>query len=150
MAASELEFFLFTDTYAELHAQGYRALSPVSPYNEDYHIFQTTKEEDVMRAIRTGLNAAGIPVENSKGEASAGQEEINVRYGEVLDASRRARGGEERGEGDRLVEGQVGHLHGEVRHEAGRVVEPPAPVAPRARTGSRRSSTRARPTACRS
>ena len=63
------------------------ALSPVSPYNEDYHIFQTTKEEDVMRAIRTGLNAAGIPVENSKGEASAGQEEINVRYGEVLTAA---------------------------------------------------------------
>ena len=87
MAASELEFFLFTDTYAELHARGYRTPSPVGPYNEDYHIFQTTKEEDVMRAIRTGLNAAGIPVENSKGEASAGQEEINVRYGEVLDAS---------------------------------------------------------------
>jgi glutamine synthetase len=87
MAASELEFFLFANSYEELHAQGYRGFRPVSHYNEDYHIFQTTKEEDVMRAIRTGLNAAGIPVENSKGEASAGQEEINVRYGEVLTAA---------------------------------------------------------------
>jgi len=50
----------------------------------DYHIFQTTKEEEVMRAIRTGLQGAGIPVENSKGEASAGQEEINVRYADAL------------------------------------------------------------------
>jgi glutamine synthetase len=87
MAASELEFFLFTDTYAEAHAGGYRGMNPVSAYNEDYHIFQTSKEEDVMRAVRTGLNAAGIPVESSKGEASAGQEEINVRYDEVLTAS---------------------------------------------------------------
>ena len=84
MAASELEFFLFTDTYAEVHAKGYRGMNPVSAYNEDYHIFQTTKEEDVMRAIRTGLNGANVPVESSKGEASAGQEEVNVRYGEVL------------------------------------------------------------------
>ena len=55
--------------------KGYRGLEPISPYNEDYHIFQTTKEEDVMRAIRNGIHGAGIPVENSKGEADAGQEE---------------------------------------------------------------------------
>src|ERR1044072_7436844 len=42
-----------------------------------------------MRAIRTGLQGAGIPVENSKGEASAGQEEINVRYAEALEMADR-------------------------------------------------------------
>jgi glutamine synthetase len=62
-------------------------MTPVSPYNEDYHVFQTTKEEEVMRAIRTGLNGAGIPVESSKGEASAGQEEINVSYADALAAA---------------------------------------------------------------
>jgi glutamine synthetase len=85
--ASELEFFLFRDSFAELHAKGYRGLAPISPYNEDYNLFQTSKEEEVMRAVRTGLQAAGIPVECSKGEASAGQEEINVRYGMALDAA---------------------------------------------------------------
>ena len=80
MAATELEFYLFRDSYEQAHAKGYRSLDPVAPYNEDYHIFQTSKEEEVMRAVRTGLNAAGIPVENSKGEAWAGQEEINIRY----------------------------------------------------------------------
>jgi glutamine synthetase len=87
MMASELEFFLFTDSFEAVHAAGYAGLNPISPYNEDYHIFQTTKEEEVMRAIRTGLNAAGIPVESSKGEASAGQEEINVRYDGALAAA---------------------------------------------------------------
>ena len=82
--ASELEFFLFTESYEEAHAKGYRGLSPVSAYNEDYHILQTTKEENVMRAIRNGLQGADIPVENSKGEADAGQEEINVRYADAL------------------------------------------------------------------
>ncbi|MBP7000332.1 glutamine synthetase family protein [Amaricoccus sp.] len=84
MMASELEFFLFRESFEEVQAAGYRWPTPISAYNEDYHIFQTSKEEEVMRAIRTGLNAAGIPVENSKGEASAGQEEINVRYAEAL------------------------------------------------------------------
>ncbi|TDK38904.1 glutamine synthetase [Rhizobium deserti] len=82
--ATELEFFLFDQTYDSARENGFRNLKLASAYNEDYHIFQTTKEEEVMRALRTGLQGAGIPVENSKGEASAGQEEINVRYAEAL------------------------------------------------------------------
>ncbi len=82
--ASELEFFLFRESYEEALDKGHHNLTPISGYNEDYHIFQTTKEEDVMRAIRNGLEGADVPVENSKGEAAAGQEEINVRYAEAL------------------------------------------------------------------
>ncbi len=82
--ASELEFFLFRESFEEAQAKGYSGLNPISAYNEDYHIFQTTKEEDVMRAIRNGLQGADVPVENSKGEADAGQEEINVRYADAL------------------------------------------------------------------
>ncbi|MEM9783743.1 MAG: glutamine synthetase family protein [Pseudomonadota bacterium] len=87
MMASELEFYLFRDSFEEAEAKGYRSLTPISPYNEDYHVFQTAKEEDVMRAVRNGLYAAGVPVENSKGEAWAGQEEINVRYSDALDTA---------------------------------------------------------------
>ncbi|MCO6178794.1 glutamine synthetase family protein [Ciceribacter sp. RN22] len=82
--ATELEFFLFDQTYDDARMSGYRDLQLGSGYNEDYHIFQTTKEEDVMRAIRKGLQGAGIPVENTKGEASAGQGEVNVRYADAL------------------------------------------------------------------
>ena len=82
MMASELEFYLFRNAYEEI--AGGAAPDPISPYNEDYHIFQTTKEEEVMRAVRNGLNGADVPVENSKGEADCGQEEINVRYADAL------------------------------------------------------------------
>ena len=84
MMATELEFFLFADSYETSQQKGYRDLKTVSAYNEDYHIFQTTKEENVMRAIRNGLQGAGVPVENSKGEACSGQEEINVQYSDAL------------------------------------------------------------------
>ncbi|NRA87706.1 MAG: glutamine synthetase [Rhizobiales bacterium] len=84
MMASELEFYLFNDSYEDAEKSGYNALNKVSAYNEDYHIFQTSKEEDVMRAIRNGLYGAGIVVECSKGEASAGQEEVNVKYDTAL------------------------------------------------------------------
>jgi glutamine synthetase len=92
MMATELEFFLFENSYEglrdSLQAHGaIRDLKPVSAYNEDYHIFQTTKEEGVMRAIRNGLYGAGIPVENTKGEAEAGQEEVNYRYSDALDTA---------------------------------------------------------------
>ncbi len=82
--ASELECFLFNQSFEAANESGYRNLQLSSAYNEDYHIFQTTKIEDVMRAIRNGLVGAGVPVENTKGEASAGQEEINVRYAAAL------------------------------------------------------------------
>jgi glutamine synthetase len=82
--ASELEFYLFDESYETAHAKGYRDLKTAGNYIEDYHIFQTTKEEAVMRAIRNGLEGAGIPVENSKGEWGPGQEEINVRYADAL------------------------------------------------------------------
>ncbi len=84
MMASELEFFLFRTSFEEAAAAGYRGLEPISAYNEDYHIFQTTKEEEVMRAIRLGLAGADIPVENTKGEADAGQAEVNVAYSDAL------------------------------------------------------------------
>jgi glutamine synthetase len=82
--ATELEYFLFKESYEEAQQGGYANLQTFGAYNEDYHIFQTTKEEDLVRAIRNGLQGADIPVENSKGEASAGQGEINVRYADAL------------------------------------------------------------------
>ena len=64
-------------------------LKTAGTYIQDYHILQTTKEEGVMRAIRKGLQGAGIPVENSKGEWGPGQEEINVRYADALEMADR-------------------------------------------------------------
>jgi glutamine synthetase len=82
--ASELEFYLFDEDYRAIHDKRYRNLATAGYYIQDYHIFQTTKEEEVMRAVRKHLEASAIPVENTKGEWGPGQEEINVRYADAL------------------------------------------------------------------
>ena len=82
--ATELEFFLFENSYDTIRQKGFRKLKPISGYREDYHILQTTKEEPIMRRLRNQLAAAGIPVESSKGEAETGQEELNIRYDEPM------------------------------------------------------------------
>ena len=87
MMATELEFYIFENAYENLRDGGLSALKPISGYNEDYHLFQTTKEEGLMRAVRNGLYGAGIPVENTKGEADAGQHEVNYRYSDALDTA---------------------------------------------------------------
>ena len=84
MMATELEFFLFERTYDEIRKGGHRDLAPLAGYNADYSIQLTTKEEHVMRPIRNLLVEAGVPVENTKGEAETGQEELNIRYADAV------------------------------------------------------------------
>jgi glutamine synthetase len=87
--AAELELYCFRETFEEARARRYQNLTPVSTYLEDYHILQTTKEEPLVRAIRNGMEGAGVPVETSKGEWGRGQEEINLVYAEALEMADR-------------------------------------------------------------
>lgn len=87
--ASELEFYIFADSFAAAREKGYRSAKPAGWYIEDYHILQTSKEEELVRAIRNGMDGAGIPVESSKGEWGPGQAEINLVYAEALEMADR-------------------------------------------------------------
>ncbi len=87
--ASELEFFLFKESYAEAHEKGYENLTPTIPYILDYHILATTMDEQYVGPIRRGMQGAGIPIEFSKGEAWYGQHEINVRYADAITSADR-------------------------------------------------------------
>jgi len=82
--ASELEFYLFNQTYHSAFQSGYRDLQPSSDYRIDYHVMQPTRDEPLMRSIRNNMTAAGVPIESSKGEWSRGQHEINFTYTEPL------------------------------------------------------------------
>jgi glutamine synthetase len=86
---SELELYLFKESFEEARHKHYHGLTPVSGYLEDYHILQTTREEPLIRAIRNGMEGARVPVEFSKGEWGKGQEEINLRYAEALEMADR-------------------------------------------------------------
>jgi glutamine synthetase len=87
MFGSELEFFLFRETYAEAHAKHYHDLTPSVPYILDYHILAASFDEPFLRAVRTSMKTAGMVVESSKGEAWAGQHEINFRFRDALRAA---------------------------------------------------------------
>jgi glutamine synthetase len=87
--ASELEFYLLDEPYEAAREKRYHAMKYASWYSEDYHIFQTTKEEGLIRALRNNMDACGIPIETSKGEWGPGQEEINFKYAEALDMADR-------------------------------------------------------------
>jgi len=88
-AASELEFFLFDDTYRDAHAKGYAGLQPAGWYIEDYHLLSTARVEPFVRAARCALGDSGIDVENSKGEWGRGQHELNIRHRDVLEMADR-------------------------------------------------------------
>lgn len=83
MGAAELEFFVFAETFDTAREKHYHDLQTFGGYIEDYHLFQGTKVEGLLGAIRRHLNGSGIPVEFSKGEWGAGQEEINIRYSDL-------------------------------------------------------------------
>lgn len=83
-AATELEFILFRNTYEDAWNKAYRGLTPANQYNNDYSILGTARVEPIIRRIRNCMEAAGIQVENSKGECNLGQHEINFRYGPAL------------------------------------------------------------------
>jgi glutamine synthetase len=84
---SELEFYLFRDSFEDLAERGYREARPSSSYIMDYHMLQTTKDEWIIRKIRNDMLGANIPVEFSKGEFGKGQQEINITYADALDAA---------------------------------------------------------------
>ncbi len=87
--ATELEFYLFRDSFAEAADKHWRGMVPHSATIEDYQLLQTSREEYVIGRIRNQMVDAGLPVEFSKGEAGVGQHEINITYGDVLETADR-------------------------------------------------------------
>jgi glutamine synthetase len=90
MAGVEIEFYAFDETYESARAKHYHDLTSMGSYIEDYHIFQGTKEDALVGAIRRGLDASGVPVEGTKGEWGPGQQELNTKFSEALEQADRA------------------------------------------------------------
>jgi glutamine synthetase len=83
-AGTELEFLVFLDTYEQAWQKGYRDLRPANLYNVDYSLLGTARVEPLIRRIRNSMAAAGMRVEDSKGECNYGQHEINFHYADAL------------------------------------------------------------------
>ncbi len=100
-AGTELEFMVFRDTYEEAWHKGYRELRPANLYNVDYSLLGTARVEPLIRRIRNSMAAAGMVVEDSKGECNFGQHEINFRYADALRTADEHVDLQERRQGDR-------------------------------------------------
>jgi glutamine synthetase len=83
-AGTELEFIVHRDSYEDAWRKGYRDLEPANLYNVDYSLLGTARVEPLVRRIRNSMSAAGMRVEDSKGECNLGQHEINFRYSDAL------------------------------------------------------------------
>jgi len=68
MAASELEYYMYEDTYRQAFEKGYvqNKMKATGDYLEDYHLFQTSREEKYTRTFMNHLKLSGIPVTNTK------------------------------------------------------------------------------------
>jgi glutamine synthetase len=88
-AGSELEFIVFEDSYEEAWDRRYQGLTPANRYNVDYSLLGTARVEPLIRRIRNSMAAAGMRVEDSKGECNLGQHEINFHYSDALTAADR-------------------------------------------------------------
>lgn len=84
MAASEVEYYLYEDSFRQAAEKEYNHLTPMGWYIEDYHMLQGAREEKFNAKARYHLKHSGVPVETSKGEWGHGQHELNVRYSDVL------------------------------------------------------------------
>ncbi len=87
LAATELEFMIFRDSYEAAWAHGYRGLTPTTRYNVDYSLLDTARIEPLLRALRNGMHGAGLDVQDAKGECNLGQYEINFNYKPALETA---------------------------------------------------------------
>jgi len=83
-AATELEFIIYEDSYEQAWDRGYRDLTPANRYNVDYSLLGTARVEPLLRTLRNHMHAAGLRVEDAKGECNLGQHEINFHYTDAL------------------------------------------------------------------
>ncbi len=81
---TELEFIVFKDSYEDAWRKGYKDLDPANLYNVDYSLLGTARIEPLLRRIRNTMAAAGLEVEDAKGECNFGQHEINFKFDRAL------------------------------------------------------------------
>ena len=89
LTASELEYYLFTNSYGAASSQHYYGMQPIRPYIIDYHARESVREAEFQGALRQHLNRSGIPIEGTKGEWGFGQMEVNLKPSSAIEMADR-------------------------------------------------------------
>ena len=75
--ATELEFYLFQESFQQAHHKKYRRLTPGYHRRGDNDILVTAHLNNFLASIRDAMAALGWPAETTQGEGGVGQAEIN-------------------------------------------------------------------------
>jgi len=87
LAGVELEFRVFTESYAAAEAAGWSRLTPATRTGVDYALVGLERMAALTRRLRRETVAAGLRLESARGECAPGQYEIVFRYAEALAAA---------------------------------------------------------------
>jgi len=86
LVASELEFYLFDQSFSALADDDYRVLRPYHHRHGDNDLFVTGIAGDFLSRLVADAAQAGIVVDQIQGEGGPGQLEVNVRPADPLRA----------------------------------------------------------------
>jgi glutamine synthetase len=85
--ATELEFYVYEDSYAESLRQGYRGLSALYHRNGDNDVLVTGFLDQYLRPLRLAMAELGRPAESTQGEGGVGQAEMNFPAGPPVETA---------------------------------------------------------------
>jgi glutamine synthetase len=75
--ATELEFYVYADSYRQSFTKQYRDLSPLYHRSGDNDALVTEFLDQYLRPLRLAMAELGLPAESTQGEGGVGQAEIN-------------------------------------------------------------------------
>jgi glutamine synthetase len=132
--ATELEFYVYEESYPQSFRQGYRGLSPLYHRNGDNDVLVTEFLEPYLRPLRLAMAELGVAAETTQGEGGVGQAEMNFPPGAPIQAADRhalfkhaakaiaqqhSRAVTFMAQPDQVQAGSGCHLHVSLRDEAG-------------------------------
>jgi glutamine synthetase len=85
--ATELEFYVYEDSYAGSFRKGYRGLSPLYHRNGDNDVLVTEFLDQYLRPLRLAMADLGLHAEATQGEGGVGQAEMNFPPGAPIQAA---------------------------------------------------------------
>lgn len=83
--ASELEFYLFDQSYEDGWRSNYQDLTPASRYQAAYDPLVAINNEPFINAVVEQMERAGVEIEGLSCEYGLGQQEINLTHTNALD-----------------------------------------------------------------
>lgn len=76
--ASRLQCYLFEENYSKARVKEYRDLLSKSVHASTHGIWEGSRQESLLRAVRTHMSAAGVPVTSNASVSEGAQHEVRL------------------------------------------------------------------------